>query len=284
MDEAGVNLIPADLLVEHNGAQIPFRETEYVKQTPDFVSLLKRGWNDHRDTGRALVPPANGAKPEDIAAFREKVYKTGHVMKPPERPDSPDKYEIVKPESLPRGMEWKDELTVKARDFFHKNHFTAEQAKAAVAFQTQLMGEMVAPVMAEYDAGMAGLKTEWGDKFDDNSQKVGRVSSFIFGDETSADWKFINESGMGNTAPFNKLMLKLYDYVQQDSGFLENFGPQSDPADLQEAKNIMAASDPQNPLHAKWKAWKTGQGPEADAVKRQITDAFAKAFPGEVTI
>ena len=54
--------------------------------------------------------------------------------------------------------------------------------------------------------------------------------------------------------------------------------------DLTEAKQIMAASDPTDPLYAQWKLWKYDTGRLGDAVRSEIDGAFARAYPGEVNL
>src|SRR6266576_3257834 len=69
-----------------------------VKEAADLPSFVKRFNDQSSELGRRTRIPGSDAKPEEIKAFKESVYKAGLWKAPPE---SPDKYDIKRPDNVP---------------------------------------------------------------------------------------------------------------------------------------------------------------------------------------
>lgn len=252
MDEAGLNLIPADLTVEDGGKQVAFRDTPFVKESADFGALLKRGYDSHRAMGGAVRFPAKDAKAEDIKAFRDKVYSSGHFTPPPE---SPDKYEFARPD----GTAWNDAFEKQARVELHKAGFTQAQATVALELHKAFVGEankqiqdqLTAAQKAEDDAlarGMEELKKTWGADFDRNKELIARAGLYIFGTPEEA----AKHGFTGNSKFLSGPMLKIAKMLEADDGFMQ--GGNSVSNVITEARKEIDAirTDKAHPMHERY--------------------------------
>lgn len=107
--------------------------------------------------------PKPGASDEEISAFRREAGV----------PDSPEAY-ALKPESLPEGVEWSEDLAKPYAEIFHRHHVPAAAAQEllakhleSVAAQQQqsraLLDQRVSSFAQESEKTFA---QEWGDTYD----------------------------------------------------------------------------------------------------------------------
>jgi hypothetical protein len=239
----------------------------------DVTSLIKSHVHLSRRLGNAINLPGKDAKPEEIVALKQKLYQAGLFTAPP---DSADKYEVKAPETLPHGVTWKDEYSAKAREFFHKNGFTSDQAKAALAFHTELMGEMAGGMIADATMADATLRKEWGVDYDNNAEYAGRAAAKLYEQIPEAK-AWMDKTGLGN----HPALLKIFHWIgkngEGDNGFMgagDNAGAGNLDA-AQEANDIIR--NPKNDKHDLF--WKGDQ-----ATKDYVAGLMAKAHPGETTI
>lgn len=110
----------------------------------DLPTLVKHTVGLEKKLGSALALP-NKDKPEDVAAFKTKLYQSGVLEAPP---DSPDKYELDL-SAIPEGM--RSETTIKAaREWAHKNGVSNGALKELMAIETQRYNSELKPVL-EFD-------------------------------------------------------------------------------------------------------------------------------------
>lgn len=126
--------------------------------------LATKGWTGDADVpklaasyrqlekaqGRSIALPADENDTEGLGKVWDKLG----------RPASPDGYEL----DLGEGVD--PALATGTKDFFHKQGFTAKQAKAAIEYQQALVLDQETKFEAEDAARMAELKKEWGGQFD----------------------------------------------------------------------------------------------------------------------
>lgn len=126
--------------------------------------LATKGWTGDADVpklaasyrqlekaqGRSIALPADENDTEGLSKVWDKLG----------RPASPDGYEL----DLGEGVD--PALATGTKDFFHKQGFTAKQAKAAIEYQQALVLDQETKFQAEDTARMAELKKEWGGQFD----------------------------------------------------------------------------------------------------------------------
>lgn len=104
-------------------------------------------------TGNSLALPKDDATDEEKSAAYAKIFsKLG-------RPESPDGYEFAKPEDLPQGLNWSDDLAKEVSKVFHSANFTKTQAQTAVNFYLELRKKEAAQV-SESQTRMAQETTE----------------------------------------------------------------------------------------------------------------------------
>lgn len=110
----------------------------------DFPSFVKSAVSLEKKIGTSIVPPSKDAKPEEIAAFKQKIYATGAFTSPPE---SPDKYEIDL-SKIPEPL--RSDQTVKSvREWAHKFGVSQEGVNELVGIETKRYEEMDSAV--KYD-------------------------------------------------------------------------------------------------------------------------------------
>jgi hypothetical protein len=74
----------------------------------DIPGLIKGYAHLFKSQGNKIALPGKDAKPEDVAALKTKLYEAGVLTAPPATPKD---YGILKPENLPEGLQWSDELS-----------------------------------------------------------------------------------------------------------------------------------------------------------------------------
>jgi len=111
----------------------------------------------------AVKVPGEGATEEDVESFYRSIGK----------PEKPDEYEIKAPEGL-------EDLDLNLfRDLFHKNHLTKKQAEGLFAGYTELLSkaleEQVNIAERELEEAKTALKTEFGDKYNEEAEYATRA-------------------------------------------------------------------------------------------------------------
>jgi len=179
-----------------------------------------------------VTVPGENAKPEEVAAYRKAV---GAL-------ESVDEYAKIKPENLPEGLDWNDDLSKPVYELAHKYNIPAEAVKEYVALRAQQeSGRIVATtgeLQRQLDEGTATLKKDWGENYDKNLHRVAQAAKIAGVDATTAPGFRDPETLKG----FLRLSEKLSDDVWQ-TGATSNSASMS-------AKDIQ--TNPQNPLYDRY--------------------------------
>ena len=128
---------------------------------PTAAELLRsyKSMESTLSSRQALKPPGEGAKPEEIAAWRKTVGA----------PEKPGDYGLTKPEKLPDGVEWNDGLAKSLAEVAHKHHAPPALVKDLVALHMQNLEGITKNAQSANDAETAqareALRKEWGDEF-----------------------------------------------------------------------------------------------------------------------
>ncbi len=165
------------------------------------------------------------------------------------RPESPDKYSLVKPEGLPDY----DEGAEKAfREQAHKLGLSDRQAKGLFEWYGSTAGEKFASASeaqkASLEQGLTALKAEWGQSFADKVAQAQKAVGFYGDDELKG---FLNESGLGNHPAMVKLFAKLGSGLKED-GLRGTQGTGLAPADAKTQINSIL-NDRNHPYHDRYK-------------------------------
>ncbi|HWL54283.1 MAG TPA: hypothetical protein VNQ90_17720 [Chthoniobacteraceae bacterium] len=120
----------------------------------------------------AVFLPNEKSTPEEVAAFR----KAAGV------PEAPDGYQL-KPEQLPEGLTWDDELGKGFAEIAHKHNIPAvamkELAARYVASEEAKLGAYAQSAEAELATGKQALQKEFGASFQANIQLATRMAGTV---------------------------------------------------------------------------------------------------------
>jgi hypothetical protein len=265
--------LPDNLTVEDGGKQIPLRDHQFIKETPDVATLAKRALDNHRALGGAVRLPGKDAKDEDRKAFLDKVYSTGLF---PRAPESPDKYEIAKPEGIP----WDDALEKEFRATAHSLGMSNDQVKAIMALDAKRTAafhaqaaEVAKAQEAQYAANFDALKKDWGPDFEKNAELVARAGQYIFGTpEEAAKHGFTNDPKF-----LSKGMLKIAKMLEADDGFMQG-GNSVSPVITEARKEIdRIRTDKTHPMHERYMKGDQTVAKHLEALYQQEHEEMKKA-------
>lgn len=260
---------PDDALIEHEGKQVSLREMPDVKNAKDLTTLAKNYVESQREIGRRVRVPGKDAAPADVLAFRTKLYEAGVLTAPLA---SPQDYGIVKPEGLTEGLHWNDELATELATALHKHGAPKELAADLLAIHQKALTGTQAGLKTSLDAGIAALKVEYGDKFDERMELAKRLTPAIF--KTEEEIAFAEQTGLANHPAFLSLLMRLAPLAAQDSSFIAGLPAQNGgavTADAARAELGKIMSDPTHAMHAGY--WKQDK-----AVATHVQELYRKAY------
>lgn len=239
----------------------------------DIVSLIRTNAHAQKRLGTAINLPGKDAKPEEITALKSKLIEAGVLPAPIK--DAKD-YAIAKPENLPAGMQWSDELTGKLATTLHKYQVPKEAVADLMALHMEALGGVAGSVKIDQDKALASLKAEHGEKYDERVEMVTRMMPGMFSEETLA---FFDHTGIGNDPKFLSAMLRIAPLAMQDSSFMDSIPKKGgeitgDAAREEYAKVI---SDPKHPHYEGLRR----RDPKSEAY---VNDLYAKAYGNEKVV
>lgn len=121
------------------------------------------------------------------------------------RPESADKYEFKRPENLPEGMTYQEDLEKNFKEQAHKLGFNNRQAQGLLDWFSGSQVEKFKEQKAAQEASIGELKKEWGGDYDKNLGLAQRAFKEL-GDEKTA--KYLIDSGIGNDPALLRLFAK----------------------------------------------------------------------------
>ena len=126
--------------------------------------------------------PGKDAKPEEVAAYRKALGV----------PEKVEEY-AFKPETLPDGVEWNDELVKPIAAIAHKHNIPPAAMRELAAAQAEIeskRGEMIGQQLhQELETGKAELQKEWGDSFDKNIVRAATAAKLVGADPHSPGFR-----------------------------------------------------------------------------------------------
>jgi hypothetical protein len=144
----------------------------WTDKGPNVEALAKSYDVAQRALGRkaqAVLPPTEKSTPEEIAEYRKAIGV----------PDSPEGYNL-KPEQLPEGITWDDNVAKQAAELAHKHHIPAAAMQEFMKFDMQraaLMNQAAANMIeAQLETGREELKRVWGDKMPEKIELARRAA------------------------------------------------------------------------------------------------------------
>ncbi len=272
LDETLTAQLPDTLTVEVDGKVVPLRETPFVKESKDFASLVKAGYDAHREVG-ARIPIKHDGKPETIAEWRRthlpNIYKAGLLEAPPATPAD---YGIVKPTNVPDGLVWNDDRATKYAGILHKYGVPKAIVPELMALHTEALTDVGLTLKTSVEEGTKALKAEFGDKYDQRIEEVKRLTAVLFKDPEEIE--FFEKTGLGNHPGFLGVMMRLAPLAMQDSSIAAGLGSNSDTGVTGETVRAEVADIMSNPNNPKNKLyWQQDK-----ATMEYVNNLYKKAY------
>lgn len=150
-----------------------------AQDSTDINHFAERTLDMRRKLSSAIFIPGKDAKPEEIAAYRQKLGV----------PEAADKYEFADPEGY-QPTEADKALRGKFSEAFFKHNISAEAAKELSALHREAVtaeAEAMKAQDAEYaKQGEVALRKEWGAEYDTNKQFAVKAAQNLFGADYDA--------------------------------------------------------------------------------------------------
>jgi hypothetical protein len=225
----------------------------WTDKGPNVEALAKSYEVAQRALGRkaqAVVPPTEKSTPEEVAEYRKALGV----------PESPEAYNL-KPEQLPEGVTWDDNVAKRAAELAHKHHISAAAMQEFMKFDMEraaLMNQAAANMIEEQlQQGRSELERVWGDKMPEKIELARRAAVTAGVDPTSQG--FVDPQVV-------KAIVNLAEKLSDDKLVAgDQTGPSSTRA---RARDIM--TNQSNPLYTKYQE---GDAEVVDQVRRMLTSA-----------
>lgn len=271
-------IIPQDLTVEHQGAQVPFRDLPLAKESPDFGAFLKRVHDQHTELGRRV--PLNGEPDKWRKDYLPKLYEGG-IFKPNERlvetAGDPDKYVLNKPDGIPNEA-WSEDMVKEVRQIAHEEGVSQKAVDRFLQTHLKSFGAWGQKLQVDVEKSkerVAQAAKELNVSPEQGMEMADRYLEKNFSQEV---FDFLKDSGAIFHPEIAVLLMKAGMASGEDISRLGQNIDQSSQADLQASQQYLGeVMNPKHPDHQKWLA----KDPE---VLRKIDAGFQKAYPGQVTI
>lgn len=181
----------------------------HAKNFNSVTDLVKGHFELRKKLSSSITPPGKDAKPEEIAAYRQKIGV----------PESADGYKFT----MPEGKEATDAdkaLHARWAKAFHDLDIPAEKAaklnETANAIAADMQKAMADANKTYADQTIATLKKEWGNDFEANKTYANRAATVVFGSEFES-FRQIKDSS-GNYVGDNPVMLKALAKLGREMG------------------------------------------------------------------
>lgn len=236
----------------------------------DIPSILKGYAHAQKRMGSAINLPGENAKPEEIAALRQKLYGAKVFEAPPGKPEE---YGLTDPGNLPEGLTFSPEIAGKFAAAMHKHGIPKSALADLMPVYMEAMQGHVTKLNADYEKIVSDLRNEYGEKFDERWEMGDRLAKAIFKNHSKEGLKFIKDSGFG--ALMLGPLLQLGHLAAQDSSYVPGGSNQgvSGTAAFEELSKIQ--NDKTHPMHLGYKS-------NDPKVMQHIQDLYDKAHGKEV--
>jgi hypothetical protein len=225
----------------------------WTDKGPNVEALAKSYDVAQRALGRkaqAVVPPTEKSTPEEVAEYRKALGV----------PESPEGYQL-KPEQLPEGVTWDENVAKRAAELAHKHNVPAAAMQEFMKFDMEraaLMNQAAAGMIEQQlEAGRAELQRVYGDKMPEKIELARRAAVTAGVDPSSQG--FVDPQVV-------KAIVNLAEKLSDDKLVAgDQTGVSSTRA---RARDIM--TNQSNPLYARYQE---GDAEVVDQVRRMLTSA-----------
>ncbi len=234
----------------------------------DVPTLIKSMANAQKRMGSAINLPGKDAKPEEMTALKAKLVEAGVLPKPIA---DPKEYAIRKPENLPAGAQWSEELSGKLAGVLHKYQVPKEMAAELLALHSESMGGLLQAFKVDQETAMATLKAEHGEQFEARSEMVKRMMNGIL--KTPEELAILDQSGLSDHPAFLSTLMRLAPLAMQDSSFLQSI-PEAGGEITGEAAREEYAKVLSDPKHEHYEGFKRGD----KKAQEYVNNLYLKAY------
>jgi hypothetical protein len=227
---------------------------KYWRNDKIDVESMAKGFNGLEQLlgkkANAIVPPTEKSSPEEVAAYRKAIGV----------PESPEGYQL-KPEQLPEGVTWDENVAKRAAELAHKHNVPAAAMHEFMKFDMEraaLMNQAAAGMIEQQlEAGRTELQRVWGDKMPEKIELARRAAVTAGVDPSSQG--FVDPQVV-------KAIVNLAEKLSDDKLVAgDQTGVSSTRA---RARDIM--TNQANPLYARYQE---GDAEVVDQVRRMLTSA-----------
>jgi len=193
-----------------SGLDAAYLDNESIKNAPDINTLAKGYVSLERMIGNSIRIPGEDAGEQDVSAFHEKLMSVPGVVKLPSegnevelndfyakmgRPESFDKYEVTRPEDIPDGIEYSEQMENWFKEQAFAQGLNNKQVQGIMSAWNEMTMQEGQQRLAERDESANYLKNKWGADYE---RRNGVVQTLLnkFGNDGA--YQELIESGLGN--------------------------------------------------------------------------------------
>jgi len=205
-----------------------------VKEANDLPSFVKRFNDQSSELGRRTrIPDPN--KADEFKAFQDSVRKAGLTVIKGNAPESPDAYEIKRPDNVPE-MAWSEKTVGAFKQLAHKWGLPQEAIKELIDFDAQRFGELE-PVLAidrqKSEQEIQAMAEKEGIPYEDVANNAKTFMERI--GVTEDQIKLLEAAGLANHPKLLWIMHEIGQHWQESNGLTGQ--------PTQESRNAKAEAD-----------------------------------------
>jgi len=240
---------------------------------PDLPTVLKGYHNLKGHLGKAVFvkDPTNV---EERQKAQARAYELG-IFDKPNIPESPDKYDLTRPEGIPEAA-WKDDVVSEFKQLAHKHGLSQEAIKELADFDAKRFTGMSQVIKVDREQAEAALKQEWeakGKSYEDVLELGGRAIKQLFSEE---EFQMLDKAGIGDHPKFLSALAKVGEAFESDAGITSGAAPSKGGQDA-EAEALDITRNEANP---KFKQYWSGDKQVVD----YVNSLWQKAKPGMIDL
>jgi len=217
-----------------------YRDSDVLRNTKDIPSLAKQLVDAQKAIGSSLRIPSKDAGTEDWDKFYSRVSEkvpglmkvdtddetaVRGVLKQLGLPEKPDDY-VLKPDKLPDGVEWSDDIEADWRNTLHEIGVPAPMAKKIMETYANRLGEQAQAAQQAEREKLETLKKEWGEAFDEKARAAKKAAEHYAGEDLA---KVMDQL----PASVWVAMAKAADALEEKGNPISRQGPTMTPAEAQ---------------------------------------------------
>ena len=205
----------------------------------DIGGLAKSYVEAQKMIGGSVRIPKEDAKPEEWEAFYRKLGK----------PEKPEEYGIKKPDDLPEGVSWNDDLTKWFVSAAHAAGLNKSQVSKIINGWNEMESSKAHAMTKELGQQIVKLRESWGDQFDGRVELGVRGIERLLGKDANDFKDLMDKTGLGNHPLILKYAYAVGNLLKED-GYIVGDGAGGAASKASVKAKIDAINS--DPKHAYW--------------------------------